>query len=51
MIQLYQENQLHARLQELLASCESIDVAVAWIRRGKALDSILEFASAHPGTV
>ena len=48
---LLQESQLLDRLILRLSKSESVDVAIAWIRRGKALDALLEFAKAHPQKV
>ena len=46
---LLEESQLLDRLRQRLSQSEAIDVAVAWIRRGKALDALLEFAESRPG--
>jgi HKD family nuclease len=48
---LLQESQLLDRLILRLSKSESVDVAIAWIRRGKALDALLDFAKAHPQRV
>ena len=51
MTKLLDEKVLLHRLQELLAASTRVDIAMAWIRRGSALDAILAFAGAHPGRV
>ena len=49
MIRLIDEVGLYDRLQELLSSSASVDIAMAWIRCGRPLDAILGFAKSHPG--
>lgn len=46
---LLEESQLLERLRLRLSQSEAVDVSVAWIRRGKALDALLEFAKSRPG--
>jgi HKD family nuclease len=48
---LLEEPQLLDRLLFRISKIEAVDVAVAWIRRGRALDALLDFATAHPGRV
>jgi hypothetical protein len=40
---------LYDRLQELLASAASVDIAMAWIRCGRPLDALLAFGKSRPG--
>jgi hypothetical protein len=49
MTRLIDEVDLYDRLQELLSSPASVDIAMAWIRCGRPLDAILGFAKSNPG--
>ena len=49
MIRLIDEVGLYGRLQDLLSSSASVDIAMAWIRCGRPLDAILGFAKSSPG--
>ncbi len=51
MTKLLDEKVLLYRLQALLVASTHVDIAMAWIRRGNALDAVLAFASANPGRV